>query len=467
MPQSLESIESLVTQARSLKQSGRLQDAIEIWRNIVARNPAQLAYQHNLAATLGDAGRNHEAAEIAADTIGKGLDRPETYMVYARALAGIHDIEKAKKAYRTLITKTPVDATAHRELAQLVWMETGDADKTEAALVTAIEQNPDALALKIIRAEIKGQIGDPVRQFDLLNDLVNSNNHHPQICYYAARAALASKKFTQALTFSQLAHDGAPDEDDVAGVHVSALLANGEATFALSVLDRLRQRQPDNQHFVALQATAWRLLGDSRYQELFDYDTLVFAAPLETPPGWSTLSAYLDELSAALHEAHCYCEHPFFQSVRHGSQISSITKSENIAMKSFAKAVEGPLATYVDRLGAGNDQLRRRNKARFELLDAWSVLLPPKGFHVNHVHPAGWLSSACHIEPAVEDADDPKAGWLKFGEPGCTTEPTLEPEKFIKPQAGQMVIFPSYMWHGTVPFSKGTARLTVAADFAP
>jgi hypothetical protein len=30
-----------------------------------------------------------------------------------------------------------------------------------------------------------------------------------------------------------------------------------------------------------------------------------------------------------------------------------------------------------------------------------------------------------------------------------------------------LVLFPSYFWHGTVPFSSGHARLTVAFDAVP
>ncbi len=462
-----EPIENLVGRAQALRGAGRIAEAIDVWRNVVARAPDTLTYQHDLAAALGDAGQNADAADIAGKAIAKGLDRPETYLVYARALAGIFDLTRAEKAYHTALSKRPDDPIVHRELAQSVWMRTGDAALAEKALVAAIQQQPANLALQIMRAEIKGQMGDSQSQFKLLNDLAVSTGRHPQICYFAARAALACKKFPEALEFSKLGADAAPDQDDVVAVYVTALLANGDASGALHVLDRLRGRQPANQYFIALQATAWRMSDDERYHAVFDYDAMTYAAPLDTPPGWSGLDAYLKELAQALTETHCYREHPFFMSVRHGSQIASITKSENPAMRAFAIAIRGPIETYIDRLGKGDDPLRSRLTGGFQLLDAWSVLLPPNGFHVNHVHPAGWLSSACHIRPPDEDTENPKAGWLKFGEPGCATAPALAAERFIKPEAGQMVIFPSYMWHGTETFSKGSERLTVAADLAP
>jgi hypothetical protein len=83
------------------------------------------------------------------------------------------------------------------------------------------------------------------------------------------------------------------------------------------------------------------------------------------------------------------------------------------------------------------------------------------------VHQEGWLSSACYIDlpPAVEA--EGHQGWIKFGEPGAPTQPKLAPEHFVKPEPGLLVLFPSYMWHGTVPFSGEASRLTTAFDLVP
>jgi hypothetical protein len=40
-------------------------------------------------------------------------------------------------------------------------------------------------------------------------------------------------------------------------------------------------------------------------------------------------------------------------------------------------------------------------------------------------------------------------------------------DHFIRPQPGMLVLFPSYLWHGTVPFETGGRRLTAAFDVVP
>jgi len=45
--------------------------------------------------------------------------------------------------------------------------------------------------------------------------------------------------------------------------------------------------------------------------------------------------------------------------------------------------------------------------------------------------------------------------------------PPLRAEFYLRPQPGLLVLFPSYMWHGTVPFSGTQTRLTIAFDIVP
>jgi ectoine hydroxylase-related dioxygenase (phytanoyl-CoA dioxygenase family) len=43
----------------------------------------------------------------------------------------------------------------------------------------------------------------------------------------------------------------------------------------------------------------------------------------------------------------------------------------------------------------------------------------------------------------------------------------MPPQHFVRPEPGKLVLFPSYMWHGTVPFTTPESRLTVAFDLLP
>ncbi len=55
------------------------------------------------------------------------------------------------------------------------------------------------------------------------------------------------------------------------------------------------------------------------------------------------------------------------------------------------------------------------------------------------------------------------AGWLVIGEPPECLNTGLAPLQMIEPKVGRLVLFPSFMWHGTRPFPRGE-RMTLAFD---
>ena len=60
-----------------------------------------------------------------------------------------------------------------------------------------------------------------------------------------------------------------------------------------------------------------------------------------------------------------------------------------------------------------------------------------------------------------------KQGWIKFGEPHFDAGPKASVRRAIQPVPGTLVLFPSYMWHGTVPFRSAESRTTIAFDVVP
>ena len=229
----------------------------------------------------------------------------------------------------------------------------------------------------------------------------------------------------------------------------------------------MHARWPNDQHALAFLATAWRLAGEARYGELYDYERFVGAQVVETPSGWTSLDAFLGDLAVAIERLHIFETHPLGQSVRHGSQTEqSLRLSEDPAIRAFFAAVDAVIRRHIAGLGAGEDPLRRRIASGYRFGEAWSVRLRPCGFHANHVHQKGWLSSAFYVRLPAAIAHE-REGWLKFGEPGVATQPALGPEHFIKPEPGLLALFPSYMWHGTQPFGGDEARLSIAFDLLP
>jgi tetratricopeptide (TPR) repeat protein len=445
---------ALTVQAHALRAAGQLESAIALYERALESAPDDGYAAHNLAAALGDDNRFAESETAARRALARGVDAPETWLVLARAMQGLGRFDAAEAAYQQAIARRADYADAHQDLAQLRWMRGQGAAAASLALDRALATAPLDPPLTLAKAKLLEFAGDADAAYALVQRAIAAGAGDARLETVAARLRLAADP-AAALAHAERAAALAPDDLTALTALCEAHLAAGAPQAAEAIAANLRRRDPRDQRAVALQATAWRLLGDPRYGALYDYDRLVHAWTIDTPSGWASLDAYLADLTGALNAQHRLQAHPIGQSLRGGVQTTqNLDRVDDPVIKAFFPAIAGPIRRHIAAIG-------QSGQPRFH--GAWSVRLQPNGFHVNHLHPMGWISSAFHVgvPGAVETGHE---GWLQFGEPGVPTDPPLAAEHFVKPEAGRLVLFPSYMWHGTVPFGGEEPRLSIAFD---
>ncbi len=456
--------------------SDRAADAARL-RTLLAAQPNDRVAWHNLAAAEGDLGRAVEAEAAARRAIALGIAAPETRLVLARALQSQRKLDEAESMFKKAIALRPAYVEAHRDLAQLVWMRSGRADYALRRLEQALRDAPAAAGLHQVKATVLEFAGD----YDAALAAAQTGLAHTPddiaLLLRAAHLCTQSGDGQRALTLAERAHRLAP-ADPAAQIGVcEGLLVTGRSVEAEAQAATICAARPLNQYAIALRATAWRLLGDARYAALADHRSLVDVQTLDTPHGWPSLDDFLDALAEELAALHSFRTHPLEQSVRGGSQLTlQPPELARPLIKALFDSIGASVQRFVTKLGVGDDPVRSRNTGGAAISGAWSVRLNSGGHHADHVHPKGWLSSACYIAlpPSIgagtEDAgtaDNNRAGWLRFGRPPFRTEPPLAADYFVKPKPGLLVLFPAYMWHGVEPFENDQPRLTVAFDVVP
>jgi hypothetical protein len=262
-----------------------------------------------------------------------------------------------------------------------------------------------------------------------------------------------------------------PDDLSLRESLASACLQAGDPDAALAHIRVGRAAKPLDCAWLAHEAVALRMKGDPAYARLYDMDRVVRAYDLPTPPGYADFATFNAALAETLRRMHTLDAHPLDQSLRGGTQTSkSLLESDDPLIVAFLAALQAPIADYIAAMPddpAHPIYGRKPASGRAKLVGCWSVRLRPGGYHVNHVHPEGWISSAYYVSvpPGVAGANDHQ-GWIQFGEPRWPV-PGVGPERFVEPRAGRLVLFPSCMWHGAVPFRDGEERMTIAFDAAP
>ena len=260
---------------------------------------------------------------------------------------------------------------------------------------------------------------------------------------------------------------------DAAQPLVKLAILLDDYVLAQATIDALMEHDNNCQMNWALQSLVWRLLGDDRYSWLCDYESQIKTFTLTTPQGYESLEQYLRQLEKSLLAKHISEIEPLEQTLRNGTQTAPrLFHSQDSEIQVLRDQLQGIVKMYIDELPDDSSHpMYRRKSEHFKFSGSWSVKLKPNGFHVNHVHPEGWISSSFYIQiPSSVSAEDGGfEGCIKFGESPLGLGDREIVERAIRPEAGMVVLFPSYIWHGTVPFSGSEEdyRLTAPFDVFP
>ncbi|HEX5377015.1 MAG TPA: putative 2OG-Fe(II) oxygenase [Phenylobacterium sp.] len=460
---------ALAAHSQILKVLHRHEEALAFDRQAVDRFPRSAVAWHNLAATLGDMGRGAESRAAVERGMSIGLDGPQSWGVYARALMSVGEHDLAEKAYVEARRRAPADVRLASEYANYVWMRRGDLSLGLASMDTAFHAGAPPGEPLLTKAKLLEAAGMADKACELLLAAAAAMPQDVPLLLAACQAAIEQGLLADAERLARSAEVLAPRRPGVLNQLAIVYLATGRPNVALDKARRGLEISPGDQSLLGWAATAARLTGDPLYKVLNDYDRLVATYDIETPQGWPSLEAYLADLSATLHRLHVYERHPSNQSLRGGAQtMQNLSGSDEPALRAFFAAIDGPIRRHMEHLGPGDDPHRRRNTGDYKIEGAWSVLLRPGGFHKDHFHSQGWLSSAFYVETPETALDrEDREGWLRFGQPPIRTQPPVTADHYVRPKPGRLALFPSYMWHGTVPFTTDEGRLTVAFDLVP
>jgi hypothetical protein len=239
------------------------------------------------------------------------------------------------------------------------------------------------------------------------------------------------------------------------------LLQSGRPDEAARILEAVTVVQPTNLTAWALLEPCWRLLNDARHEWLIGEGRLYGVTALDLDP------SDLGRIAAKLRELHRAQAQPLGQSIRGGTQTSGdLFGRRGPEVSQLQQAVISAAQRFIGTLPPADPThpLLRYRDHSLAFGPSWSVRLAERGFHAPHFHPGGILSSACYISlPAGLSDRQERQGWLEIGRPPGELKTDLPPLASFEPKAGDLVLFPSFLFHGTRPFAAGE-RLTVAFD---
>jgi len=378
----------------------------------------------------------------------------------ALALAAEGDAAGAETVLNTAIAARPDWLDGLRVLASLRWTA-GDAAGFDRGWAAAARAAPAQAGLWLGWFGALAQVRDWRRATAVLDEAQRHLGETAAIV--SARAFVAGEAGALAECAALLDRLAGREDDFLRLARIRLALRRGDAIAARDAALAMLGGPGARQAWTYL-GTAWRLLGDPLADWLEGDPAFVRAYDIALS---ADERAELAEVLRGLHSAQAhYAE----QSVRAGTQTdrSVLLRHEPIFARARA-ALFDAVHAHVVGLPPHDPRHPLLSQRRDGLIvsGSWSVRLGPGGFNVTHSHPMGWLSSAFYVAlPDAATMGPAPAGHFHWGAPPAELQVDLPPRGVIAPVAGQLVLFPSYVWHGTVPIAAGE-RLNLAFDVVP
>lgn len=311
------------------------------------------------------------------------------------------------------------------------------------AFQSAVAGDEDS-ALRYYAAALRRGVGRGVPAFMHLNILRTRGSH--EIANRVERLAL----------------------DYGADISFAGIQAEPDLSRSMAEYEALMAEGRVNARMVARYAQLASLAGDSdaltRMMDPAALLKVIRLEPMEPIPGNAPLAdAVADYLMS---DSVTMTWHDAFRSTRQINHLPHVDRLDVSPLRELFMAIRAEIDTYLQSLDALDHPFFRWRPAA-PAFGAWALHSSGAGYNIPHIHPQGWLTGvyyaawrppegadlvadegALHIGPDLQ-GDSECSGW---------------PRAAIAPEAGTLVIMPSYYMHHTLPARPGSLRIAIPFD---
>ena len=343
-----------------------------------------------------------------------------------------------------------------------VLVDRGEPARAAAAFEKALATNPKLIPASLGLARVWHNLGKTDAAAELLRKAANMAPGSPEPHFQLANLLQEIGEYEGAIASYCACLERQPGHPAALSNRASAFLKNGQPAAALADAEAYSVTGRHSANVTAYRVLSLQML--ERFAEaeaLCDPSTMVFE--LELP---------FDHDFAQLLE-HDIRAHPTLttkwdhglRAARGGAVTADLMSAPTPAIEELVAQIRWAVQEVSQSLptSAGHPFLDAvPNEFNVTI---WANILAPGGQQAAHIHNLGWASGVFYssVPVGIDAASD--EGWIVFGEPGYgLPRPSSARVRKIQPKAGRMLLFPSYMWHHTVPLNGSDERISIAFD---
>jgi uncharacterized protein (TIGR02466 family) len=435
--QQTENIGALLSLGVQHHEAGRLPQAEALYRRVLELDAGNADALHLLGVLVDQIGQHDKALELIKAAIQHNPRNPHYHANLANVLQALGSRDEATVALERAFALDPGMVTALTNLGALRQQQ-GRMDEAIAAYRHSLELRPD----------------------------------YADAYYNLATALKEQGKLDEAIATLRQAIALQPNSANEHVVLAGYLLERHDFNAALEACDSCLKLAPRNIRALGFKSVALTELGEREaLRALVDFDMLIARQHIQAPPAaYPNLAAFNDALITHVRAHPSLVDNPSTGATRGGGHTDELLVDPKGPFATFEQIINAAVTDYLQSLPLQQSHPYLAQRPRAWRLTVWGVVLRAEGHQVAHIHPGGWVSGVYYAKvPAVVDtAAGDHAGWIEFGQPPLEFHADAKAEvRAVKPEEGLLLLFPSYVYHRTIPYMSKEERVSIAFDVLP
>lgn len=439
---------------------GEYDGAINSYRNALKLQPNMPDLHFNLGIVFGNLNRFEEAANSYRKAIALNPKFFEAYGNLGTLMQKQGKLEEAVASYRKAISINP-DARGYFNL--------GTALRDQGKLDEAIKSYQQAIQLFPNYADAHSNLGETLRDQGNMQEAIKSyqnalalNPNHPSANYNMAEFLYLAKRYDEAIPHFEMSQ-----LDDWQERSMYCLYKAERFDEFKNKLDAIVQSGTHTAPFLATLSTHYAInFGvDDPYNFCKNGLDFVYKAaiPELSSPNSPLLQALLNDINnAEIAER--------VQGMLHNGKQSAgnLFKRPEHSFRTLAELVKKEFIHYKNKFAGADCELIKSFPEELEFTSSWFVKMRQGGHLDSHIHEIGWISGAVYLA-MPSDKKSPKEGAFEYGTHGDSypQKHSSFPVGSVIPNVGEIVLFPSSLFHRTIPFTSNEERICIAFDLKP